>query len=162
MNSIDQIILEQYGADLRAFRYFDDDGPVNGPNLLPYATLVAARKADPALAALAGVYEWQSGPLVFLADGDSLTGDESFRLLRRRLAMRGDAPYLGIVRPGQLTIHRIWLDNDPREQTVVPIESIQRSDYFPFWETGCPKTRLQFPAMDTNVVLKTLENPLGS
>jgi len=156
---MDQII-EQYGADLAAFRSFDDDGPVNGPNLLPYATLVAARKADPALAALAGVYEWQSSPLVFLADGDSLTGDESFRLLRRRLAMRGDAPYLGIVRPGQLTIHRISLDNDPREQTVVPIESIQRS-VFPILGNRRPKAASNSRQWITNVLLKLLEKSIG-
>ena len=156
---MDQII-EQYGADLAAFRSFDDDGPVNGPNLLPYATLVAARKADPALAALAGVYEWQSSPLVFLADGDSLTGDESFRLLRRRLAMRGDAPYLGIVRPGQLTIHRISLDNDPREQTVVPIESIQRS-VFPILGNRRPEAASNSRQWITNVLLKLLEKSIG-
>jgi len=152
---IDQTI-ERYGADLAAFRSFDPDGP----DLLPYATLVAARKADPALAALAGVYEWQSSPLVFLADGDSLSDDASFGQLRRRLAMRGDAPYLGIVRPGQLTIHRVSLDNNPREQTVVPTESFQRS-VFPILGNRRPEAASNSRQWITNVLLKLLEKSIG-
>jgi hypothetical protein len=90
-------ILEQYGADLAAVRFFDADGP----DLLPYATLVSARNAsDPTLAALVGVYEWQNTPLVFLVDGNKLDDDQALNRVRRRVAMRGDAPYLGIVRPG--------------------------------------------------------------
>jgi hypothetical protein len=161
VNSIDQII-EQYGADLAAFRSFDDDGPVNGPNLLPYATLVAARKTDRALAALAGVYEWQSNSLVFLADGDNLTDDESFIQLRRRLAMRGDAPYLGIVRPGQLTIHRVTLDNDARVRTVVPIESTQRSlrSVFPLLGNQRPGVVSNSRQWITNVLLRLLSKSI--
>jgi hypothetical protein len=42
--------LEKYGADLAAVRHFDTDAP----DLLPYATLLGARKnGDPVLA---GVY----------------------------------------------------------------------------------------------------------
>lgn len=159
METIDQTI-ERYGADLAAFRSFDDDGP----DLLPYATLVAARKTnDPALAALAGVYEWQSNPLVFLADGDSLIDDENFGQLRRRLAMRGDAPYLGIVRPGQLTIHRVSLDNDAREQTVVPIEFTQRSErsVFPLLGNQRPRAATNSRQWITNVILRLLAESIG-
>src|SRR5258708_29822844 len=91
--------LQQYGADLAAVYYFDLG---DRPELLPYATLVSARNADDAsLAALIGVYEWQNTPLVFLVDADRLVGDQALSLIRRRVAMRGDAPYLGVVRPGQ-------------------------------------------------------------
>jgi hypothetical protein len=48
VESFDQT-LEQYGADLASVRFFD----VDAPDLLPYATLVAARKPkDSLLAAL--------------------------------------------------------------------------------------------------------------
>ncbi len=100
-------ILEKYGADLDSLRLFDVDDPC----LLPYTTLVSARNAgDEDLTALLGVYEWQSTPLVFLVNGDEIRDDSHFRHLRRCVALRGDAPYLGVVHPGQLTIHRVSLD----------------------------------------------------
>jgi hypothetical protein len=55
--------LEQYGAELADVRSFDTG---DRPELLPYATLVAARSAkNPELSALVGVYEWQNTPLHF-------------------------------------------------------------------------------------------------
>lgn len=115
-------ILEHYGADREGLCLFDDDKP----SLLPYATLVAARHtADEDLRALLGVYEWQSTPLVFLVNGDEIRGDEHFRLIRRCIALRGDAPYLGVVRPGQLIIHRVSLDEDGQKASLLnnlPVE----------------------------------------
>jgi len=112
--------LEKYGADLDSLRLFDVDDPC----LLPYTTLVAARNSgDQELTALLGVYEWQSSPLVFLVDGDEIRDDDHFRHIRRCVALRGDAPYLGVVRPGQLTIHRISLDNNGRVATLLKNES---------------------------------------
>jgi len=82
--------LEKYGADLAAVRSFDTDAP----ELLPYATLLAARKVnDSVLAALTGVYEWQNNPLVFLVEADKLASDQGLDRIRRLVAMRGDAPY---------------------------------------------------------------------
>lgn len=105
--------LVQYGADTGpdgGFRRLDD-----APDMLAYASLLSARHRDLAnLNALFGVYEWQSTPLVFLVNGDEVTNDEQFRRIRRCIALRGDAPYLGVVRPGQLTIHRVALDKDGR------------------------------------------------
>lgn len=110
--------LEKYGADPAAIRTFDPDTP----ELLPYATLVAARKnSDPVLAALTGVYEWQNTPLVFLVDAGKLAPDHGLDRIRRRLAMRGDAPYLGVVRPGHLTLYRVSLDNDPADRTLIDL-----------------------------------------
>ena len=114
--------LEQYGADLAAVCSFDAG---DRPELLPYATLVSARNGDdPSLAALVGVYEWQNTPLVFLVDADRLVGDQALSLIRRRVAMRGDAPYLGILRPGQLTVHRVSLDTDRPEETRIQLDGI--------------------------------------
>lgn len=106
MNAFDQTLVE-HGADLESLHRFDEDSP----DLLPYATLLSARRGgDDDLAALRGVYEWQGNPLVFLVDGGTLRDERQLRAIRRRLAMRGDAPYLGLVRPGQLEIHRVALD----------------------------------------------------
>lgn len=95
VESLDQT-LEQYGADLASVRSFD----IDGPDLLPYATLLTARKPeDSVLAALTAVYEWQNNPLIFLVEADKLAREEDLNRIRRVVAMRGDAPYLGLVRP---------------------------------------------------------------
>ncbi len=109
--------LDQFGADRSGLRLFDEDGP----ELLPYATLTAARRAgDVDLDALLGVYEWQDAPLMFLVDADRL-GPDVRRLdrIRRMAAMRGDAPYLGVVSPGRLDVYRVALDGDPVERARV-------------------------------------------
>ena len=91
--------LTEFGADPAALHLLDTDGP----ELLPYATLVAARRSgDSTLDAVSAVYEWQGVPLMFLADADSLRDDGEVHRLRRLLAMRGDAPYLGVLAPGRL------------------------------------------------------------
>jgi len=101
--------LESYGADPRiGLRLLGAEDP----GLLPYATLVAARNTgDKDLMPLRGVYEWQSNPLVFLVNGDEIQNDDHFRRIRRCVALRGDAPYLGVFHPGHLTLHRVALDS---------------------------------------------------
>jgi hypothetical protein len=115
--------LEKYGADLASRRLFD----VDGPELLPYATLVSARHTgDPDLAAMIGVYEWQSTPLIFLVDGDQLGGDpRRLDRIRRLVGMRGDAPYVGVLAPGQLTVYRVSLDADPAERARIALEMLE-------------------------------------
>ncbi|HEX2095135.1 MAG TPA: hypothetical protein VHG28_22235, partial [Longimicrobiaceae bacterium] len=118
MNSLDAT-LNQYGADLDALHRFDE----SDPDLLPYATLLNARTAgDDDLEALFGVYEWQDSPLMFLVNRDHLRDDEHLRKIRRLLAMRGDAPYLGVARPGQLQVYQISLDARSPSQSRIPLE----------------------------------------
>lgn len=104
--------IADFGADRESLHLFDDDGP----DLLPYSTLLTARRGeDQDLESVGAVYEWQGAPLIFLIDADSLADDEQLHRIRRLLAMRGDAPYLGIVAPGQLDVYRIALDSkNPR------------------------------------------------
>lgn len=83
-------ILQQYGGDPASLLKFH----VDGPELLPYATLTAARlSGDLDLAALGGMYEWQDRPLLFLVDGTLLDGNPQrlsrIRRLRRRSLPRG-------------------------------------------------------------------------
>ena len=111
--------LERFGANPDNLRLFGEDGP----ELLPYATLTAARaRGDADLDALFGVYEWQDTPLMFLVDAGRL-GSDGMRLarIRRMAAMRGDAPYLGVVAPGRLDVFRVALDADPIDRARVDV-----------------------------------------
>ncbi len=115
-------LLRQYGGDPASMLRFDDDGP----QLLPYATLTATRgDTGSELAPLIGVYEWQDRPLIVLADGDTL-GDDPVQLkkMRRIVAMRGDAPYLAVVKSGRMTVYGVSLD-DNIAKAKVPDEEIE-------------------------------------
>ena len=147
--------LEKYGADLGAVLSFDTESP----SLLPYATLLAGRRAnDSVLAALTCVYEWQHTPLVFLVDGDKLRADHELGRIRRLVAMRGDAPYLGVVHPGQLTLYRISLDNDPVDSTRIPlnIPTGEERATFPHLSNERPGVALQPHKWISRVVLTLL------
>ena len=87
------------------------------PELLPYATLIAARRnGHTTLSIVEAVYEWQDVPLMFVIDADSLEDESQLQAIRRLLAMRGDAPYLGVVAPGSLRVYRIALDKKSLRQ----------------------------------------------
>lgn len=124
--------LEQYGADTGTdggLRLFAE----TTPELLSYATLVAGRSQENSdLKALWGVYEWQTTPLVFLVNGDEIRDDVQFRHIRRCVALRGDAPYLGVVRPGQLTIHRVSLDEEGQKASLLDLPGEDTRTTFPF------------------------------
>jgi hypothetical protein len=59
---------------------------------------------------------------VFLVDAGKLAPDQGLGRIRRVVAMRGDAPYLGVVRPGQLTLYRVSLDDDPADRTLIDLK----------------------------------------
>lgn len=109
-------ILQQYGGDPASLLKFD----VDGPELLPYATLTAARlSGDVDLAVLGGVYEWQDRPLLFLVDGTLLDGNpQRLSRIRRLVAMRGDAPYLAVVTSGGMMIYQVGLEGDAAQARV--------------------------------------------
>lgn len=122
--SSDQSVLVNnllpFGAQADDLRLFDTDGP----GLLPYATLLSARAAgDEVLANVAAVYEWQDAPLIFLIDADDVENDERLHRIRRLLAMRGDAPYVGLVKPGQLLVYHLALDNKVPEDARVELDA---------------------------------------
>jgi len=107
--------LVDFGADPAALRLLDNDGP----DLLPYATLLTARRGGDMLGVVGAVYEWQGAPLIFLVDADSLQVDDQLHKIRRLLAMRGDAPYLGVIAPGRLDVYRVALDSKSPAQARV-------------------------------------------
>ena len=101
--------ITESGGDPTSLKLFNRPKP----ELLAYATLFGpVRKIDDHVSAIQAVYEWQGSPLLFLVDSEDLQ-DKPDRLLaiRRLLAMRGDAPYLGVAAPGRLTIYPISLDS---------------------------------------------------
>jgi hypothetical protein len=101
-------ILVEYGGDPAAVLSLRQDGP----DILPYLALTSARDtSETELNTLIGVYEWNHRPLMFMADGETLRAREIFRL-RRLLAMRGDAQYLGVFLRGSLHVYPIGLDGD--------------------------------------------------
>ncbi|CAN5902299.1 N-6 DNA methylase [soil metagenome] len=150
--------LTEYGADPKALRRFDDEE--SGPDLLPYATLVSAREAgDHRMGALFGVYEWQNSPLIFLVDGEDIRSDNDLRVIRRRLAMRGDAPYLGVVRPGTLAVYQISLDARAPSKASVP--DLPASHTFAYLANERPGASTNRRRWISEVVLRLLSESIS-
>ena len=147
--------LGEFGADPSSLRLLDDECP----ELLPYATLVTARhNRDSTLGIVAAVYEWQGAPLVFLIDADSRADDGQLQRIRRLLAMRGDAPYLGVVAPGSLRIYRIALDSKTLRQARVHWDEGEgvRSTLFARLGNVRPQAAITNRGWISNVVLSLL------
>ena len=156
---MDTQTLKDCGASLENLRYFGKEDA----GLLPYATLENARQQrDSELLALSGVYEWQGNPLIFLIDGDQLSGDEHFQHIRRMVAMRGDASYLGVVRPGQLTVHRLALDKASFEQSQIEIDAQQPQLVFSRLMNQRPGLAFAKQTWISEVVLKLLREAIGN
>ena len=111
-------LVTDFGADPAALLDLDGDSP----ELLPYATLTTARRNQhKTLGVVEAVYEWHGAPLVFLICKDSLDDEQHLLRIRRLLAMRGDAPYVGVVAPGSLSVYRVALDRKSVRQARVDI-----------------------------------------
>jgi hypothetical protein len=124
--------LRPLGADAEAIHAFDSDGP----GLLPYASMLTARSQPGSdVSYIDGVYEWQNEPLVFLVDGARLQGDQDrLNRLRRLIAMRGDAPYLGVYSGGALDVYQVSLDASTPSQARIEIglEGIEKASTFAY------------------------------
>ena len=153
--------LTEFGADPSALRLLDDEGP----ELLPYATLMTARRNGHGnLDAVKAVYEWKDAPLVFLIDANSLDDDHQLQRIRRLLAMRGDAPYLGLVAPGSLHVYRIALDRKPLRQAQVDWEDGEGAKNTLFVRLGNerPHAAITNSGWISNVVLRLLSGSMTS
>lgn len=153
-------MLADFGGDPAFLRLLDDDIP----ELLPYATLTTARRnGDATLAILGAVYEWQGAPLVFLVDADLLENGDQLRRLRRLLAMRGDAPYLGVIKPGQLNVYRIALDKKSPEEVQVQINIGEESKCTTIAQLGNlrPKAEINQRGWIFNILLNLLTQSIS-
>lgn len=113
--------LQPFGADRNQIIRLAD----GGPQLLPYAALLRARQADPELELIEAVYEGSDGPLAFFVDAAALREPDILRRLRRRIALRGDAPFLGVVEPGRLSLFEVGLDDG---QAPFELETVREDD----------------------------------
>jgi len=152
--------LKEFGADPAALHLFDKDGP----ELLPYATLMTARRGgNTTLSVIEAVYEWQGSPLIFLVDADSLGDDDHLHRVRRLLAMRGDAPYLGVVSPGRLDVYRIALDKKSIRQARVELNNGNNSKIATLAQLGNIRPQAALSRRDSisNVVLSLLTSSIN-
>lgn len=152
--------IAEFGADPAALLLFDHDRP----ELLPYATLLTARRGgDSALDAVVGIYEWQGSPLIFLVDAATLADEAQLHRIRRLLAMRGDAPYLGIVAPGQFQVYRIALDSKSPGQARVEWAPGDDAAMTAFARLGNLRPHAAIRQRDwiSNVVLNLLTGSIG-
>jgi hypothetical protein len=153
-------VVAEFGARATDLHLFDADGP----QLLPYATLVTARRSGhDVLATVSGVYEWQGAPLIFLIDNDTLVDGEHLRKVRRLLAMRGDAPYLGVVQPGRLEVYSIALDNKAPSEVEVDWGNSEDEKAIAFARLGNYRPNAAVSNRDwiSNVVLKLLTGSIS-
>ena len=153
--------LTEFGADPAALRLLDDECP----ELLPYATLMTARgNGHGNLDAVEAVYEWQDAPLVFLIDADLLEDEDQLQRIRRLLAMRGDAPYLGVVAPGSLIVYRIALDRKSLPQARVSWEDrgSKKNTVFARLGNERPNAAITHSGWISNVVLRLLSGSMSS
>lgn len=151
--------LQAFGATPEGLRLFDSDGP----HLLPYASLVAVRRGgDDILAAVTGVYEWQGAPLMFVAEADLILDSSHIHKLRRLLAMRGDAPYLGVIAPGRLDVYRIALDRCTPAQSTVDLHPIGQAAEITmaYLANIRPRAAIDQRSWISSVVLKLLTNSI--
>lgn len=147
--------LEPFGADRQALHLFDTDVP----ELLPYSTLTNARRdSGSLLEAVGAVYEWQDAPLIFLVNADQIDDVAQIHQLRRLLAMRGDAPYLGIAAPGRLDVYAIALDRKTPAQARVDIDASSETikDVLPHLANRRPNAARSRQSWISNVVLNLL------
>jgi hypothetical protein len=111
-------IIQLHGGDPSAILSF----ALDGPELLPYATLLTARtQSGSDFEPITAVYEWDDRPLIILVDGNQVRDSEHLNVIRRAAAMRGDAPYIGVVAPGRLTVYVVALDDLSADQAAVPL-----------------------------------------
>lgn len=153
--------LTALGADPASLHPF----AVSAPELLAYSTILMARNHDADLDLVEGVYEWQGAPLVFLVDGDRLNGDfKRLSRIRRILAMRGDAPYLGVVYPGRLDVYRIALDSHLPGKALVDIGIADDERWLTFARLGNlrPAAQINDRTWITGIILKLLDQAISS
>jgi hypothetical protein len=160
MNAIDWLArLEPFGADQQGLHLLDGESP----NLLPYATLTNSRRDSSSILGVVGaVYEWQGAPLVFLVNADQIGDAGQIHQLRRLLAMRGDAPYLGIVAPGRLDIYTLALDRKTPFQSRVTVDGAGEAakDLLPHLANNRPRAARTRQSWISNVVLKLLTDAI--
>ena len=154
--------IGKYGGNPSGLKLLDDPKP----ELMSYATLVGpSRKTDEHISTIRAVYEWQGSPLMFLVNSDDLQ-DKPDRLvnIRRLLAMRGDALYLGVAASGRLTIYLIALDDQKSPREIQIPQEIDQLDHLllPWLANNRPDIKRSNGRWISDVILKLLTEAIDS
>jgi SAM-dependent methyltransferase len=120
--------LENYG--ITNTRLFGDSAK---PELLDYLDLVEPRESSGLLPD--GVAESQGRPLLFFVNESRLTQttaeqDKNYAELRRKLACRGDRAYLARIRPGELKVVPVSLDDRMPEWQIYNRDTPEALTFF--------------------------------
>ena len=108
-------LLEPYGV---APDSIVDLGKGPKPDTIRYLDLVQEKASDSERPD--AVVEAEHEPLAYVVDATRRTTEPELPTLRRKLALRGDAPYLVVVAPGRLTLYDVALDKRaPRSRDVL-------------------------------------------
>lgn len=108
MNNLIPERLARFGVPLDTIIALDDAFSAES---LPYAAILKARRTATYLANVRSVVTWQGEPLAYIADAAGSESDDDLISLRLALALRGDAPYLGLLNGGRLTVLRLGWDD---------------------------------------------------
>ena len=120
--------LQNYG--ITNFRLFGDSAK---PELLDYLDLVEPRESSDFLPD--GVAESQDKPLIFFVNESRLTQtddelEKNYSDLRRKLACRGDRAYLARIRPGELKVVPVSLDDKQLDWQIYKPDSSNALTFF--------------------------------
>lgn len=154
--------IADFGGETSNLRQLD----VPDAGLLAYATLQDRTRADASLlSSIKAVYEWQGAPLLFIVDAaDVRDAPEKLSAIRRLLAMRGDAPYLGVVDSGYLEVYRIALDRKSAGQARVatPFDRANFRSFLPHLANDRPDAALAGQQWISQVVLRLLTDAINT
>ncbi|HEX2225237.1 MAG TPA: N-6 DNA methylase, partial [Thermoanaerobaculia bacterium] len=93
-----------------------------GPDQLAYLDLSTARNRE---AVPDGVVEIRGEPVAYVIDRASRPGGLSLSHIKKTATLRGDAPYLVVLEPGQLTIYDATWGNGPE---VTKLETVASAE----------------------------------
>lgn len=101
-------LLEPYGACPEGVV---DLSRGDSPESLPYRDLLGLRSRT---AVPDGIVAGRGEPVAYVVDEESRPAEAELPLLRKTLALRGDAPYFVVLEPGRLTVYdSSWSQGEP-------------------------------------------------
>ena len=106
------------------------------------------------------VYEWQGTPLMFVINANSVQDDGQLQRILHLLAMREDAPYLGVAAPGSLHVYRISLGATELAQSRIGHEDGDDAKSTMFARLGNMRPNAAITRRISNVVQRLLSKSI--
>lgn len=146
--------IQKWGGQADGFLSFS----VADSRLLPFSTLLDRGQLD----LVEGVYLWQGSPLIYVIDGEHLAArPHDLVQIRRLLAMRGDAGYMGLVFHGQLRVYHLGLDDRRIEEAEVEVATTPQLT-LPYLGFSRPVAERSNPDSVTKVVIGLLDDSISA